>query len=91
MEITAELDTFVGVFQGLGKIAAALCLVGNNVKAFRRLSANEATASCDANGEKKPRRRQGVPLPPTPPPPPLPGFFSSSRISCTHCAVFAGI
>ena len=73
------------------KIAAALCLIGLVIESFGRLSDNPSAACCRANGEQKPRRRQGVPFPPTPPPPPLPGFFSSSRISCTHCAVLAGI
>jgi len=94
-EIAAELDTLFGLLQSLGQVAAPLCLLGSAVQNFRRLPANEAAARRNADGQaagdQKPRRRYGVPLPPTPPPPPLPGFFSSSRISCTHCAVLAGI
>jgi hypothetical protein len=55
-EFTAELDTFFGVFQSPDKITAPLCLVGNAVKALRRLPAKEPAARRQANGQEEPRR-----------------------------------
>lgn len=83
-DLCAELDALVCVSQGLSKVATSSRPFGAPVDKFRRFRAPEGATGGKGNGDEKPRRRQVVPLPPTPPPPPLPGFFSSSWISCTH-------